>query len=145
MANGIATLLHRNAHAADIGVDLQADLAACQFELGALVVGHDDHLGSLADRATAAGCTVDPAHILGAADMARGALEIGLGGTEGEAAGNAADRDGIVTTMEGQRAFASGTTDKEGRLVDGEADRAAIGMRGTGKTNSRGGDDGNRS
>ncbi len=45
---------------ADIGVDLQAYLLACQFQLGALVIGHDDHLGSFAERAAAARSTVHP-------------------------------------------------------------------------------------
>jgi hypothetical protein len=44
--------------------------------------------------------------------------------------------------MEGQRALASGATDEEGRFVDGEADRTAVGMRGAGKADSRTGDDG---
>lgn len=141
---GVAPLFHPDAHTANIGVDLQAYLPAREFELGTLVIGHDDHLLPFADRAATARCAVNPRHILGAANVAHGALEIGLGGPEGEAARDTPDRDGISATMEGQRALASGATDEEGGLVNSETDRTAIGMRGAGKANSRGGDDGNR-
>ncbi|ENN86534.1 hypothetical protein RHSP_08841 [Rhizobium freirei PRF 81] len=144
MRNGVPSLFHRDAHTADIGVDLQAYLPACEFELGALLIGHDDDLGPFADSATAARGSVDARHISGTANVANCALEIGLGSAEGEAARNAADRNGIVAAMKGQRALASRATDEEGRLVDGEADRTAIGMRGTGEAYSRGGDDGKR-
>ena len=59
--------------------------------------------------------------------------EIGLRGPEGEAARDAADRDGILSTMKGQRALASGATNEEGRVVNGEADRTAVDMGGAGK------------
>jgi hypothetical protein len=45
-------------------------------------------------------------------------MEIGLRSPESEAARDAADRDRIVATMEGQRALASRTTHKESSLVD---------------------------
>ncbi|MCY1510965.1 hypothetical protein D9M68_453570 [compost metagenome] len=87
--------------------------------MGTLVIGHDDHLGPFADdRAATAYRTVDPRYISGAANVANGTMEIGLRGPEGEAARDAADRDGIAATMEGQRALASRTTYKEGSLVD---------------------------
>lgn len=140
----MTALLERDGHAAEVGVDLQADLLAREFELGALVIGHDDHLGSLADRAAAAGCSVDPGHVAGAADMANRAAEICLGHAESQASGHGADRDRVALAMEGEGALAAGATDEEGRLVDGEADRAAVGMRGAGKADARGGDGGNR-
>src|SRR5690349_15678933 len=100
--------LQRDADAAEIGVDLQADLPAGELELGALIIGHDDHLGAFADRAAAAGSSIDSRHVAGAADVAHRALEIGLGGAEGEAARDAADGDRIAFAMEGQRALAAG-------------------------------------
>src|SRR3984885_12954607 len=99
-------LPHRNAQSAQIEIDLQSDLLAGQREDGALLVAQRDELRAGAHCAAGTDRAIDAGDVGRAADIADGAVEVGLRRPEHEARAQAADRDRIVLAMERQRAAA---------------------------------------
>jgi len=65
-----------------------------------------------------------------AANVAHRAVEARLGGAEGEAVADAADRDRVAAAVEDEHAVAGRTADDDAGLDDAEADAAAVGARG---------------
>jgi len=100
-------LLHRNRQAAEIDIDLQADLLAGQRQPRALLVLQHNDLPAGADRDAAADGDIDAGDVVRAADVGDGAAKARARGAEHQARAQAADRDRVAMSMKKQRAAAA--------------------------------------